>query len=144
MIQLSPSHKFYFSYCNMPSAENLTRYKKCLVSLYNNAFDTDYSKDHQFTDEELFALQPEHVYSYFCQMTYGTPTPLETDRPSKCRSSTLEFAKKAISSFMPNRLLAWNAQSVTGNPTRSVQVNDLIKRVKKEEVRKLRAFKSLQ
>ena len=130
----------------MPSAENLARYKNHLVALYNHAFDTNYSKDHQFTEEELFALHPEHVFAYFCQTAYGTSTPLETDRPTKCRSSTLEFAKKAISSFMPNRLIAWNAQSVTGNPTRSVQVNDLIKRVKKEEVRKrkLFAFKSLQ
>ena len=120
----------------MPSAENLACYKKHLVALHNHEFDTDYSKDHHFTEEELFALQSENAFSYFSQIAYVTPTPLETDLPIKCRSSTLEFAKKATSSFMLNRLIVWNAQSVTGNPTRSVQVNDLIKLVKKRRGKK--------
>ena len=37
---------------------------------------------------------------------------------------------------MPNRLMQWNVETGTGNPTRSVQVNELIKWVKKLEVRK--------
>ena len=118
----------------MPSAQNHTRYKKYMVSLYNHAFETNHPKDHEFTNEELFPLRPEHVYAHFANMAYGTPSPSADDYPIKCRSSTLEFAKKAISNFMPNRLIAWNAQSLSGNPTRSAIVNDLIKRVKKEEV----------
>jgi hypothetical protein len=46
----------------------------------------------------------------------------------------LEFAKKAISYFMPNRLMVWNQRTREGNPTRSNVVNELIKRVKKQEV----------
>jgi hypothetical protein len=46
------------------------------------------------------------------------------------------YYKKALSYFMPNRLMAWNELSLAGNPTRSVAVNDLIKAVKKKEVRK--------
>ena len=38
---------------------------------------------------------------------------------------------------MPNRLVAWNEETKSGNPTRSVRLNDLIKLVKKKEVRKL-------
>jgi hypothetical protein len=49
----------------------------------------------------------------------------------------LEFVKKTISSFMPNRNVQWNVESQTGNPTMSLAVNDLIKKIKKAEVRKL-------
>ena len=118
----------------MPSALNLTRYKKCLVELHNHAFQTNLTTQHEFTPEELFPLRPEHVYAHFANKAYGTPTPSEEDHPTECISASLEFGKKAISSFMPNRPIAWNAQSETGNPTRSPVGNDLIKRVKKEEV----------
>ena len=37
---------------------------------------------------------------------------------------------------MPNRLMSWNAETNQGNPTKSTEVNDLIKRAKKQEVRK--------
>jgi hypothetical protein len=45
------------------------------------------------------------------------------------------YWKKALSSFMPNRLMVWNEISGVGNPTRSIALNDLIKYVKKKEVR---------
>ena len=48
----------------------------------------------------------------------------------------LNYYKKALSYYMPNKLFGWNAISKTGNPTRSIPVNELIKRVKKKEVRK--------
>ena len=51
-------------------------------------------------------------------------------------SSMLEVAKKNISFFMPNRLIRWNSQTRTVNPTRSINANDLIKCIKKKEVRK--------
>ena len=35
---------------------------------------------------------------------------------------------------MPNKLLPWNEQTRSGNPTRSLVVNNLIKEVKKKEV----------
>ena len=39
---------------------------------------------------------------------------------------------------MPNKLVHWNelVDPPSGNPTKSVQVNEIIKRVKKKEVRK--------
>ena len=50
------------------------------------------------------------------------------------RLSSLEFWKKAISFF---RVIPWNSStSQEGNPTKSIVVNNLIKRVKKKEVRK--------
>ncbi len=37
---------------------------------------------------------------------------------------------------MTNKVVSWNVQMNTGNPTRSIPVNEIIKNVKKEEVRK--------
>jgi hypothetical protein len=37
---------------------------------------------------------------------------------------------------MANRIACWDAIHRTGNPTKSIEVNDLIKHVKREEVRK--------
>ena len=37
---------------------------------------------------------------------------------------------------MPDRLTAWVSVSNEGNPTRSIEVNSLIRRVKKKEARK--------
>jgi hypothetical protein len=62
--------------------------------------------------------------------------PTADDNPTLKRSSGLEFGKKAVSFFMPNKNTPWNIESETGNPTMSVAVNELIKRVKKCEVRK--------
>lgn len=67
---------------------------------------------------------------------YGIPNPTENDNSTVGRSSSIEYIKKAISFFMPNKLVAWNVETETGNPTKSVLVNELIKVVKKKEVRK--------
>ena len=115
----------------------IRRYKASLIGLWNMVHSTNYTVDHSFTNEELFTITPEQVTRYMCMKAYGTETPnLSTDLPTVGRSSSLEFAKKAISFFMPSRLLPWNEQSRSGNPTKSVQVNDLIKAIKKKEVRK--------
>jgi hypothetical protein len=37
---------------------------------------------------------------------------------------------------MPNRLIPWSTSRSEGNPTRSNEINDLLKRVKRKEVRK--------
>jgi hypothetical protein len=77
------------------------------------------------------------IARYFCLIAYGTTEPdLEHDFLSQARSSHLEFAKKAISWYMPNKLGHWQAQAhpPVENPTKSVKVNDIIKLVKKKEV----------
>ena len=109
-------------------------YLPYMVKLYNFTFPEQVPNDHKFSNEELFRLRPEHIYAFFAQLAYGTTSPSADDTPTHARSGTLEFDKKAISSFQPNRLIPWNEQSRTGNPTRSPLVNDIIKRIKKEEV----------
>ncbi len=73
----------------------------------------------------------------FLLKAFGTPTPNVDAKPMCGRSSSLESYKKEISFFMPNILIGWNVQTKQGNPTKSVAVNNLIKKVKKYEVKEL-------
>ena len=120
------------------ATRNRKSYKKYLVDCLNLVNGTSHSKDHSFTDNELYELTPEKIIRYLAFLSYGKEDPdIDTEFPTHGRSSSLEFAKKAISSFMPNKNMVWNERSNEGNPTRSADVNDFIKVVKKAEVRKL-------
>jgi hypothetical protein len=97
-----------------------------------------YAKDHQFVQDELTPLTPDDVARWMCQKAYGTsePDPDPDANPTQARSTSLMYWKKAISHYMPNCVMPWNAVSGQGNLTRSIEVNTLIKKVKKKEVRK--------
>lgn len=95
-----------------------------------------YPKDHIFTRSELLQLTPTDVCEFFCLKVYGTTNPDADAKPQYGRSTSLEAYKKNISYYMPNKLVGWNVQLMTGNPTRSAPVNQLIRDVKKAEVRK--------
>ena len=116
-----PAHKDYHSYLGE------------LMSFIDGA---QYERDQLFTPEDLIHIMPEQVKRWMCMKVYGTPDPAETARPVYGRSSSLEFYKKAISHYMPLRLQPWNPIRAEGNPTRSTDVNNLIKKVKKAEVRR--------
>jgi hypothetical protein len=88
-------------------------------------------KDHQFTQGKLAPLTtPANVTKvtrWMCQQAYGTPEPSPKANPTNAQSPFLMFLmfwEKAISFFMPNRLMPWNAVSGQGNLTRSIEVND--------------------
>ena len=72
---------------------------------------------------------------WFNKKMFDTENPDDDARPVLC-SSSLEFWKKALLAYMPNRLMVWNEISRIGNPTRSTAINMLIKRIKKSEVQK--------
>jgi hypothetical protein len=95
-----------------------------------------YAKDHQFIQDELAPLTPDDVARWMCQKANDTPEPDPDANPTQARSTSFMYWKKAISSYMPNCLMPWNAVSGQGKPTRSIEVNTLIKKVKKKEVRK--------
>jgi hypothetical protein len=75
-----------------------------------------YAKDHQFIQDELAPLTPDDVARWMCQKAYGIPEP--DTNPTQAQSSS-------------NLLMPWNSISGQGNPTRSIEVNTLIKKVKK-------------
>ena len=88
-----------------------------------------------FSEAELSQLTPQDVVQYMSFSAYESATPGPEDRPLNWRSDTAEFAKKAISHFMPNTG-PWT-QAGHGNPTRSRQVQQFISNMKRQQVRQL-------
>lgn len=124
----------FVSYETTP--KNVRRYWSTLLSLMSLKDGVMYDRDHVFTDEHLLTLTPDDVVEFFNLKVYGTPHPDVDATPKLGRSTSLESYKKHISYFMPNRLICWDVQNNRGNPTRSIKVNSLINKIKKEEVRK--------
>ena len=108
-------------------------YKNILVIFMDFIHDAEHEYDYQVTSQELCTITPQDVKWFFCLKAFGNPDPPADANPMHCRCSTLEYYKKALSSYMPNCLSPWNALAMSGNPTRSIEVNDLIK--KNEEKR---------
>ena len=122
---------------NMPPSLR-DQYKPSLIGLMSFRDGVDYDKNYEFSPEELGTITPDEIVRWMSLKVYGTPDPEYDANPTEGRANSLTYYKKALSSFMPNRLMHWNelANPPVGNPTKSSQVNDLIKRVKKKEVRK--------
>ena len=110
-------------------------YKAVLGKLMCHLDGIPYDASHAHSADRLARITPEDILSWFNLKCFGSSTPDEDARPL-VRSSSLEFWKKALNSFMPNRLMVWNEVSRVDNPTKSTQLNDLIKLVKKYEVRR--------
>lgn len=118
-------------------------YQPYLVKLLSFVDDREYTKEDIFEADgkvkipvaRLLEIRPEQIVGYMCKCVYGTADPTDDDKPEFGRSSTLQYIKKALSSFMPNKHMAWNETSAQGNPTKSPLIHELLRRVKKEEVR---------
>ena len=87
--------------------------------------------------EELVTIMPQDVCRYLNFKAYGKEYPDESDLPTKGRSNFLKAIKKKLSYFMPRKNTVWDDIRAEGNPTRSILVDNLIKRVMKFEVRQL-------
>jgi len=117
----------------MPSTND---YKPILLRLLSFLDNQHYEKGHVFTQQRLNEIKPDDVRRWMCVQTYHTPEPEADADPLYIRANTLQYWKKAISHFMPNSHMSWNVISQVGNPTRSPQINKLIRAVRKKEVRK--------
>jgi hypothetical protein len=78
----------------------------------------EYANDMVFGEEKLLEITPDDIARHFRNLAYGTPTHGPNDKPGHCRSSNLEFAKKAISFFMPGRIAPRTNRDKTGNRCR--------------------------
>jgi len=87
------------------------------------------------TLERLLQITPSDVCRYMNQKAYGRQHPTIEDLPTSARSNTLKAIKKKLSKFMPRQNQPWDDVQGRGNPTRSIAVQDLIKKVMKAEVR---------
>jgi hypothetical protein len=91
---------------------------------------------HVFPQERLLLeITDLDVVSYFNFKACHNTNPSPSDQPIYCRSSTLEYKKKAISSFLPRQNMPWDDITQKGNPTRSRAVHHMIQKVKVHEVR---------
>jgi hypothetical protein len=113
-----------------------SKYKATFDAFMSFVHQREYSREYEYTVEEKSALTPSDVVRWMNVKTFGIEDPPIDANPVHARSSSLEFWKKAISFYMPNRLVPWSTTNDEGNPTKSIDVNDLIRRVKKKEVRK--------
>ena len=112
------------------------KYHASLIQLMSFIDGCKYDKDHMFTAVELSAITATNVKNWLELKAYGKINPSVTDQPKRGRLSSLAFAKKAVSHYMPRRLVHWDDLKGEGNPTKSVEVNNVINAVKKAEVRK--------
>ena len=117
--------------------EQLNRYKANLVKCMEFLDGHQHSTDQEFTNERLNALTPLDIYRWLASIAYGMDDPGPEDDPVHARWTSLQYYKKAISFFIPNRHQPWNSITNTGNPTKSKEVNSLLKAVKRKEVRGL-------
>lgn len=116
--------------------QQVSAYRSILVSMMSYKDGTTYENGYEFSDEQLGEIMPEDVYKWMANKVYGRPDPGHDDNPTLGCSSSLEYYMKALSYFIPYRLASWNPMTNSGNPTRSQPIIDLIKAVKKKEVRK--------
>ncbi|POM60449.1 LOW QUALITY PROTEIN: hypothetical protein PHPALM_30699 [Phytophthora palmivora] len=83
-----------------------------------------------FNQETLLEITPKDVCHWMNSRPFGDSNSSEDAKPVNARSSTLEYAIKAISSFMPRHT---NPIRNEGNPTRSEVVNTVIKNFVEKE-----------
>ena len=103
---------------------------------FKNNPDEEYTKETVFSNEQLFDIKPDDLARWFKLQAYGdTEANIETELPTKCRLSNLEFIKKSISHFMPDKNTPWSVRHNSGNPTRSNQIQEILKKVKRAEIR---------
>ena len=112
------------------------QYKPSLNSLTSFIAGEPFACNYIYSDAELCAIQPKHVPRWMNFRTFGTIIPAVDANPIGARLSSLQNLKKAISFFHTDVLLVWSTGNNEGNPTRSIKINHLIKRVKRKEVRK--------
>ena len=113
-----------------PDTMSKNFYKGILVTFmtYHHGKDPPYNLSHKFTSGQLQDVIPQDFVNFFSFRAYGVEDPTDQDCPIEAWSNTLEYWKKALSSFMPNRHMQWNNILNVGNPTRFTHLNYVIKR----------------
>jgi len=89
-----------------------------------------------FSRAELLLIEPTDIQRYFALQAYNDPdyniNPPVSHWPIFCSATNLESIKNTLSFCTSHRTVPWcNGQ---GNPTKSAEVNDIIKEVRKFEV----------
>ena len=81
-------------------------HKATLIMLMSFKYGQEFSRDHEFTEEELQAVTPNDIYQYFKFRVYGDSNADEDSlNPIGARSNAVKFWKKAISYYMLNNII---------------------------------------
>ncbi|ETM98880.1 hypothetical protein PPTG_19211 [Phytophthora nicotianae INRA-310] len=74
------------------------------------AFEADhpFNTDTVFCKSTLLEITPDDVCRWMNLRAFGEETPAKDVKPVNARASTLEYAKKALSSFMPRHTVPWD------------------------------------
>ncbi len=85
-------------------------YLYCLCLLMSFLDDTEYKMINNtiFTQERLLKITDIDIYRYLADKAFGTPELNGDSVPDQCRSTTIKYHKKAISSFMPRKRIVWD------------------------------------
>ncbi|KAL9191250.1 hypothetical protein ACHAXT_000956 [Thalassiosira profunda] len=89
-----------------------------------------YPPSHEFTQDELGSITPGDIVKWMNVKLYNKEDPGAEDPPLNGSHHTLDYYKKSISYFMPQKDESWDSETKTGNPTRSPSVNKLIRRIR--------------
>ncbi|OWZ18461.1 LOW QUALITY PROTEIN: hypothetical protein PHMEG_0007446 [Phytophthora megakarya] len=116
-----------------------SRYKPELTRFKSFKDGIAYSSNYVFTIDEVLRITPDDLCRWMNQQAYGDPEPNELMKHFHRRLSTLEFAKKAISSSIPRVYTTCDPVTERGNPTRSDAMNKLTKKVKRFDVRRAKS-----
>ena len=116
--------------------DDIRSYKRTLFHCLNYLDGTNLKVDDDAVPHDrLQTLTPSDLMRWFNMKTFGVENPQHGTNAIHARSNSLLGWKKQISFFMPNNHHQWNEISNSGNPTRSQELIQLIKFVKKREVR---------
>ena len=97
-----------------------------------------------YKDTVIMSSMPSHILQWMNFRTFGSVNPAVDAYLISARSSSLQCWKKEVTFFHPNKLMVWSACHNEGNPTRSVEINNVIKRVKKIEKETWRGISDLK
>ena len=113
---------------------NIPKYKRYFYRFMSFRDGKNYDLSHPFSDEELLSITPDEVAAFFNFLLFGSGNPSPDAKPIR-RTSSLEFAKKAISMCLPQRNEHWSTKRQEGNPTQSDPVQDVTDIGKRLEAR---------
>ncbi len=139
-MQSHPDNDEVFTSTRMPLQGVAVQLKSALDSLLLFVHNSSYERTKTYTNTkgELRALTPDDAVRWMNVKAFGVPDSPSDANPTFARSNLLAYWMKAISSFMPDRLVVWLSGCNEGNPTRTIEVNSLIKRIKHEGSSKAR------
>ena len=94
----------------------------------------DFTREHKWTKRELKAVTPDKIMKYLKMKIYGKEdADPDVDPPIYHRRNSVLYWKKAWSYFMIDQNTPWSVIAKHGNPTRSTQVNRLLRAMNKME-----------